>query len=100
MRKRENQIKFFLSDKEKNILDKKCEKAKIDKSKFLRKCIEEKEIIVKTELKEILYNLKKIGGNINQMTVIANISNQLPALEQLKKIQEKILMMSNLLVVK
>ena len=99
MRKRNNQVKLFLSDKEKNILDKKCKKAKIDRSKFLRKCIEEKEIMVKEELKEMLYNLKKIGGNINQMAAKANTTNQLPELEKLKKIQEIITLMTSLLVV-
>ena len=67
MREREHQIKFYVNDDELKILNKKIEKSKMKKSEYLRNCSLEKEIIIISSLDEVVYELKKLGININQI---------------------------------
>lgn len=72
MRTRNNQINFYLSDEELKILKKKVEKSKLSQSDYLRNCILNKPIISFGDTKVFLFELKKIGNNLNQLTRAVN----------------------------
>ena len=71
-RERENQIKFFVNDKELDQIKKKVKKSKLNQSEYLRKCSLEKEIIVVDDLKSVFLELNRQGNNLNQLTRAAN----------------------------
>lgn len=75
-RKRNCLLKFYVSEEEKAFI---FEKMKIAKSAYLRKAaIDEKiEIHDYSGLKEINYNLRKIGVNINQIAKRINETNSI-----------------------
>ena len=79
-RKRNCLLKFYVSEEEKAFIFKKMKIAKIKNlSAYLRKAaIDEKiEIHDYSELKEINYNLRKIGVNINQIAKRINETNSI-----------------------
>lgn len=71
-RQRENQIKFFVNDKELDQIKNKVKKSKLNQSDYLRKCSLQKEIIVVDELKNIFLELNRQGNNLNQLTRSVN----------------------------
>jgi hypothetical protein len=75
MRKREVPIKFFLSKSENEFMENKMLVAGIkNKSAYLRKMALDGYIINQdfSKIKDAVYELNKIGVNINQMTKVAN----------------------------
>lgn len=74
-RKRKNQIKFYLSDEELNILNAKVKKINITRSKFLRECIKTNEIDLdqfNKNISDLIRQYKALGNNINQITRLAH----------------------------
>lgn len=66
---------FYFSEQEAQFLDTKMKEAGIqNKSAYLRKMALDGYIIRKdyTELKSLIYELHRIGNNLNQMTKVAN----------------------------
>ena len=87
---------FRVSPYEKMIILNKAQRAKISVSDFCRKAAVEREVRYIEGLSELVYELNKIGTNINQIAVAANqgrdISTTIPAiqnrlLEALEKIE-------------
>ncbi len=90
-RKRKNKLEFYVTDEEKNFILEKMKAANIDNlSAYLRKiAIDGKiEIYDLSEMKELNYNLRKIGVNINQITKRINETNSVFR-EDLRDIQNK-----------
>ena len=74
-RKRKNQLKIYLTDKEKEIFEKKMKLANCKTmSHFLRKCVLEKEIyIVDLEpFRDLQWLLSNVTNNINQIAKATN----------------------------
>lgn len=65
-------INFRVSEYEKKLLLSKARRAKLRLSDFCRKSVFEKEIKYIDGLAESLYELNKIGNNINQIAAAAN----------------------------
>jgi hypothetical protein len=78
-------IDFRVSEYEKRLLISKAKKAGMKMSDFCRKAAFDKKIIHIEGLPQYLYDLNKIGTNINQIAVAANqgrdASTTLPAME-------------------
>ena len=70
---------FRLSPEEDKVLKEKCKELDISKSEFIKRCIMNKEVDYKLRksIFDILYELRKIGININQIAHIANSTNQI-----------------------
>lgn len=96
-RKREKQIKFFVTDEESEKIERKIEKSKLSKSDYLRKCSLEKEIIIIDDLKELYIEIKKQGNNLNQLAKavnekrVENIGNINETIEEYKKLNNILL---------
>lgn len=65
-------INFRVSEYEKKLLQSKVRKAKMKLSDFCRKAVFEKEIKHVEGLSNCVYELNKIGNNINQIAAAAN----------------------------
>lgn len=87
-RKRENQVKFYLNDDELKILEKKVKKSKLKKTEYLRKSALEKDIFVIGGIRQLAYQLSKIGNNINQLTKLIN-QGIISDTGDLKKLEEE-----------
>lgn len=70
---RPKQMILRMSEKEKEIIQKKIEKSKLKQNEYLLKCALGKDIKVIEGLTEIMKEIKRIGVNVNQ---IAKSSNQ------------------------
>ena len=70
---------FRVDPYENKMLKEKSKEAKISEAEFLRNCILNKEIdyVLRKAVFDILYELRKIGTNINQIAHIANSTNQI-----------------------
>lgn len=75
MRVRNKTIPFRVTEKELEIIDKKAAKAKLSRTDFLIAAALGKEITLIEDLKPILYELRRIGNNVNQLTKLANIGS-------------------------
>lgn len=75
MRIRNKTIPFRVTEKELEIIDKKAAKAKLSRTDFLIAAALGKEITLMEDLKPILYELRRIGNNINQLTKLANMES-------------------------
>ena len=76
-RKRNNQLKIYLTDEEKEIFEKKMKLANFKTmSHFLRKCVLEKEIyIVDLEpVRDLQWLLSNVTNNINQIAKATNMT--------------------------
>ena len=75
---RKNSIKknFYLSPRDDKKLKDKCLELNINESQFFRNCINDKEVdySLRKDILNILYELRKIGNNINQIAYVANRS--------------------------
>lgn len=69
---KEVKINFRVSEYEKRLLQSKVRRSKMKLSDFCRKAVFEKEIKHIDGLSDCVYELNKIGNNINQIAVAAN----------------------------
>ena len=72
MRTRDVSIPFRVTEKELQEIDKRAEKAKLDRTNYLITCALNKKITVLEDLKPLLSELKRIGNNLNQITAKIN----------------------------
>jgi hypothetical protein len=83
--KKEELFKFRISKDLKDLLELKSQNANMSASEFLRQFISSSNINIKTnnkkELKELLWNINKIGTNINQLSHSLNYSIQMEKLD-------------------
>ncbi|MDY6015009.1 MAG: plasmid mobilization relaxosome protein MobC [Bacilli bacterium] len=91
MRKRFIEKKYYLDEKEEKILKEKCKKLNVSYSKFIRDLIlgyvHDDSLTI--EIHNLIYELNRIGNNINQIAYVANskgIVVQYNLEEELKKI--------------
>jgi len=94
MKKRNRNIpkKVFFNKEELDIIDKKMEVLGIDNfSAYCRKMLVDGYVIKKdyTSIKELIYEINKIGNNINQIAKNVNIDNNVSK-EQLEDINNKV----------
>jgi len=79
-------IRVRVTPEEKKIITKKALSSYRLLSDYMRDCALEKEIVVVPGLEEAAKELRRIGNNLNQMTVLAHQSKaQFFNLEELKK---------------
>lgn len=97
-RKRNKQVKVWLTEEEYQKLMYKINKSKLNQSEYIRKSILEKDIIVIDGIKELLIEIKRIGNNLNQLTkavnsgMIVDISNDLKYIKsELKEVWQEII---------
>lgn len=78
-------FKFRLSQEQKQLLNSKAKALNMNSTQFLIKYIESSNINVKTnnkkDLKELIWNINKIGVNINQLAHSLNYSIQMEKLD-------------------
>ena len=88
---RDKAIKFFVTEKELEQIDKKAEKSKLNRSEFLRSSALKKEIIV-NEIKDLenfgklTFELNKVGVNLHQ--IVKKINANLDTEEDFKNLLE------------
>lgn len=70
--KKDNIIIIRVTKQEKEKLIKKSEKAEMSLSEYLIEQGLERDIVVIEDVKDFIYELRKIGNNINQLTHLAN----------------------------
>lgn len=97
-RKRNKQLKIYLSDEEYQAFIEQVEKSKLSQTDFFIRCITKKKIIVVDGLKETLTELKRIGVNLNQISknlnggIFQNADNELKAIkEEFAKVNDTML---------
>ncbi len=71
-RTRNKSFNLRFSEKEFEELNKKIKKSKLNRTDFILKCIENKDIIVIENLTETIVEIRKQGVNINQMARAIN----------------------------
>ena len=93
MRKRFIEKKYYLDEKEEKILKEKCKKLNVSYSKFIRDLIlgyvHDDSLTI--EIHNLIYELNRIGNNINQIAYVANskgIIVQYNLEEELRKINK------------
>jgi len=87
-RKRDKQLKFFVSDSELEQIKNKVIASNLSQSDFLRKSALNKEIVVIDGIRELAIQIKKIGTNLNQITKLAHqsrVGNVSAEMEQIHK---------------
>lgn len=87
-RKRDKQIKFYVTEKEYEEIKKKVEKSKLKQTDYLIKSALNKKIIVVDGLKEILLELSREGNNLNQIAKKINEGEQTDIKEMKKNLME------------
>ena len=70
--KKDNIIIIRVTKNEKEKLIKKSQKAEMSLSEYLIEQGLERDIVVIEDVKDFIYELRKIGNNINQLTHLAN----------------------------
>lgn len=70
--KKDNVIVIRVTKQEKERLIKKSQKAEMSLSEYLIEQGIERDIIIIEDVKNFVYELRKIGNNINQLTHLAN----------------------------
>lgn len=70
--RKEQEMKFRLSNEEYLIISSRAKEAKLSVSAYLRKRALGEKVIVIDGLKDFAYELRKIGNNINQLANLAN----------------------------
>lgn len=75
---KKDEFKFRISKELKDLLNSKSQEANMNSSEFLRELILSSQINIKTtnkkDLKELIWNVNKIGVNINQLAYALNYS--------------------------
>ncbi|MEG2235139.1 MAG: MobC family plasmid mobilization relaxosome protein [Clostridia bacterium] len=94
-------ITFRVDEDTFNNIEQERSKLNVNRSKYLNTIINKKKIVVLGEADNIVYELRKIGNNINQLTKLAN-SNAIKVvnLEETKECIQKIWQSLNLLISK
>lgn len=74
MRKRNNRIVFYLTDEECSTLNNKIVKSGLSREEFIRRTLAGKKIIEQPplELHDMIFQLRRVGYNLNQLLRIAN----------------------------
>lgn len=70
--KREERITFRVTSKELKTIEDKAKKANVKISEYIRRATLRKNIIVIQDIKEFTKELKGIGRNINQLTILSH----------------------------
>ena len=70
--KKDNEITIRVTKQEKERLIKKSQKAEMTLSEYLIEQGLERDIVIIEDVKNLVYELRKIGNNINQLTYLAN----------------------------
>lgn len=86
-RTRAKQINFRLTEAELQQFQKNLKRSKLKQSEFLRKCVLEKEIIVIDDIKPLIFELKQIGNNLNQLTKKVN-AGEVKSIDELKQMSK------------
>lgn len=73
-----------VSEEEYKSFEKNINKSNLTKSEFMRKCILDKEIIVIDDIKDLVFQMKAIGTNLNQLTRAVNSGE----VQNIKELQE------------
>ena len=73
MRTKNKPVAFRATETQLRIIKNKAEKAKMSLTDYLIATALQKEINVIEDLKPLLYELKAIGNNLNQLTTLANM---------------------------
>ncbi|WP_252219940.1 MULTISPECIES: plasmid mobilization relaxosome protein MobC [unclassified Clostridium] len=87
---RSERIEFYVTKEELNEIDNKTKELKLDRSKYLRKVSLQQPIvnIDMTYLNNVIYELNRIGNNINQIAKYTNSNNTLYK-SDIKELQNK-----------
>ena len=94
-------FKFRLSQEQRQLLDSKAKSVNMNSTQFLIKYIESSNITIKPsnkkDLKELIWNINKIGTNINQLSHGLNYSIQLEKLDSYnyKNLINKLIIIEN-----
>lgn len=89
---RDNRVYFYMSDKELNQLNERLEYYNSNnRSEFIRESILNNYIIVNddTNLRALVYEVNRIGNNVNQLTRLANQNKEIEA-EEIKGLKKQI----------
>lgn len=70
--KDKKQMKFRVTDKEYEKIQKKIEKSNLKQNEYLLRCALDKKITIVEGLPEIILEVKRVGVNLNQLTKSAN----------------------------
>lgn len=73
MRTRNVSVPFRVTEKELEAIDKKAEKAKMNRTEYLITAATNKRITLIEDIKPLLTELRRIGNNLNQITKLANM---------------------------
>lgn len=86
--KKEKRITIRLTEDEYEKIKRKAEKINVSVSEYVRNFLSKKEvkIVDKTSLRELIYQLQRIGVNINQMVKKVNLNHS--DIELKKEIEE------------
>lgn len=97
-RKRNKQLKIYLSNEEYLVFLNQVEKSKLTQTEFFIKCIAKKKIIVVDGLKQTLTELKKIGVNLNQISKNLNCGIFVNADKELKEVKEEFVKLNDIML--
>lgn len=82
---KKDEFKFRISKELKDLLNSKSQEANMNSSEFLRELILSSQINIKAtnkkDLKELIWNVNKIGVNINQLAYALNYSIEIKKLD-------------------
>ena len=98
---KKDEFKFRISKELKDLLNSKSQEANMNSSEFLRELILSSQINIKTtnkkDLKELIWNVNKIGVNINQLAHSLNYSIQMEKLDSYnyKNLINKLIIIEN-----
>ena len=74
MRKRNHRVVFYLNDKEFEAFEEKAKRSSRSREAFIRKAIEDVQIkeLPPANLSKLIYEIRRVGNNIDQILMIAN----------------------------
>ncbi len=74
MRKRNHRVVFYLNDKEFEAFEQKAKRSSRSREAFIRKAIEDVQIkeLPPADLHKLIWELRRVGNNIDQILMIAN----------------------------
>ena len=74
MRKRNHRVVFYLNDKEFDAFEQKAKRSSRSREAFIRKAIEDVQIkeLPPTDLYKLIWEIRRVGNNIDQILMIAN----------------------------
>ena len=88
-RRRNVKIEFYVDEEELNKITEKAQVMHLDRSKYMRKVAVDGYIIKQdySHLDDMIYELNKIGNNINQIAKVGNANNHISS-QDIKEIKE------------